>query len=367
MSQQLKFIDLSAQYQAYKAEIDAQIAEVLDSSGFVMGPKVTELERRLARYVGVDHCIACSSGTDALFLVMLAEGIGPGDEIITTPFTFIATVEMISLVGAQPVLVDIDEATYNIDPAQIEAAITPRTKGIVPVSLYGQPADMDAINEIAARHGVWVFEDGAQSFGATYKGRRSCGLSDMAATSFFPAKPLGCYGDGGAVFTNDEKLADTLRALRGHGERGRYQHQLVGINGRLDAIQAAVLLAKLPHFEDEVERRIQKGAYYTERLKEWVRTPVVHDYNRSVYAQYTIRVPERDRIGERLGQRGIPTAVHYPIPVHLQEGYRDLPYGEGSFPVAEGAAAEVMSLPMSAFITQEQQDRVIEALIASLP
>jgi UDP-2-acetamido-2-deoxy-ribo-hexuluronate aminotransferase len=331
-----------------------------------MGPKVTELERQLARYVGVEHCIACSSGTDALLLVMLAEGIGPGDEIITTPFTFIATVEMISLVGAQPVLVDIDEVTYNIDPARIEAAITPRTKGVVPVSLYGQVADMDAINGIAARHGLWVFEDGAQSFGATYKGRRSCGLSDMAATSFFPAKPLGCYGDGGAVFTNDEKLAGALRALRGHGDRGRYQHRWVGINGRLDAIQAAVLLAKLPHFENEVERRIQKGAYYTERLKEWVQTPIVHDHNRSVYAQYTIRVPERERLGERLGQRGIPTAVHYPTPVHLQEGYRDLPYSKGSFPVAEAAAAEVMSLPMSAFITREQQDRVIEALKAAL-
>ncbi|UCE88914.1 MAG: DegT/DnrJ/EryC1/StrS family aminotransferase [Pseudomonadota bacterium] len=363
MSWRVNFIDLKTQYAQHKDDIQRQLNEVLDNTQFIMGPKVTELEAQLADYVGVSHSIACSSGTDALLLALLAKGVKPGDEVITTPFTFIATVEVISLLGARPVFADINEQTYNSEPAAIETAITERTRGIIPVSLYGQAADMDEINAIAASHGLWVLEDGAQSLGATYKGRHSCGLSEIGATSFFPSKPLGCYGDGGAVFTDDDSLAEALRALRVHGQKQRYRHHLVGVDARMDAMQAAVLLAKLPHFQSEVELRREKGAYYSERLAGHVITPVILPHNTSVFAQYTIRVPERDSFCASLKDDGIPTAVHYPVPVHMQEAYSDLGYGAGSFPVAERMAHEVVSLPMFPHITKAQQDLVIEAVV----
>lgn len=355
----MNFIDLKKQYEAYKLEIDAQIKETIESTQFIMGPKVTELEKKLAEYVGTRNCIACSSGTDALLIPLLAKGIRPGDEIITTPFTFIATAEVVSLLGAKPVFVDIEEETFNIDPRLIEKAVTKKTKGIIPVSLYGQAADMDDINSVAKKHDLFVLEDACQSFGAEYKGKRSCGLSEIGATSFFPSKPLGCYGDGGAIFTNDDKLAATMRAISVHGQKERYRHSIIGINGRLDALQAGVLLAKLGHFDEELGLRSRKAEYYTEKLSGYVRTPQIKSHNKSVYAQYTIRVKRRDEVASRLMENGIPTAVHYPLPLHLQPAFSHLGHKEGEFPVSEPGAKEVLSLPFHPFLTQKEQDEVI--------
>jgi UDP-2-acetamido-2-deoxy-ribo-hexuluronate aminotransferase len=300
--------------------------------------------------VGVQHCIGVSSGTDALLIAMMALGIGPGDEVITTPFTFIATGEMIALIGAVPVYVDIDPRTYNLDPALIEAAITPRTRAIVPVSLYGQCADMDAINAIAERHRLPVIEDAAQSFGATYKGRQSCGLSHIGCTSFFPSKPLGAYGDAGACFTDDESLAKAMREIRVHGQDRRYHHPRIGINGRLDSLQAAVLLAKLAIFPDEVAARARIGARYSELLAgSGCVTPYIEPHNTSVYAQYTIAVADREGLIARLSAAGIPTAVHYPIPLHRQPAFAGLAHTAVS--VADRAAARVVSLPMHPYLT----------------
>jgi UDP-2-acetamido-2-deoxy-ribo-hexuluronate aminotransferase len=323
-----------------------------------MGPEVFKLEETLATYVGVKHCISVSSGTDGLLIAMMALGIEAGDEVITTPFTFIATGEMIALLGARPVFVDIDENTYNIDPNKIEEAITPKTKAIMPVSLYGQCADFDAINEIAKEHNIPVIEDGAQSFGATYKSKKSCALSTIGSTSFFPSKPLGCYGDGGALFTDDDRLAEVMREIRSHGQERRYHHSRVGINGRMDTIQAAVLHHKMELFPDEVIARQRIASEYNERLGNKFITPYVEPYNTSVYAQYTMLVPERDELQKRLKNNKIPTAVHYPIPLHLQPvfGYLNKPHG--SFPISENIASQVMSLPMSPYLTAEQVDMV---------
>ena len=304
----INFIDLQGQYRKYKNEIDEQIAQTLDSSAYIGGQKVALLEENLARFSGAKHAIACSNGSSAIFVSLLALGIGRGDEVITSPFTFFATAEMIALTGAKPVFVDIDEKTYNIDPSLIQAAITPKTKAIMPVSLFGQIADMKRINQIAAKHGLTVIEDAAQSFGAKQEGARSCSLSKLATTSFFPAKPLGCYGDGGAIFTSDDELAQKIKILLNHGSKERYFHSAIGINGRLDAIQAGVLNVKLKYFDDEIARRQEIAARYSQNLKNVV-TPFVESGNTSVWAQYCIRVKDRARMLEICAQKGVPTAA----------------------------------------------------------
>lgn len=358
----IPFIDLKAQYQALKPQIQERINRVLEHGQYVMGPEVKELEDKLADYVGVKHCIAASSGTDTLLIAMMALGIGPGDEVITTPFTFIATGEMIALIGAKPVFVDIDPRTYNIDPSKIEAAITLRTKAIMPVSLYGQCADMDAINAIADKHGLPVIEDAAQSFGATYKGRKSCALSTIGSTSFFPSKPLGGYGDGGALFTNDDALAKSMKEIRVHGQDRRYHHPRIGINGRMDTLQAAIVLAKMERFDWEVEQRQKVGAGYTAMLKAScpdIDTPYIEPHNTSVYAQYTIQVDERAALVKRLNDASIPTAVHYPIPLHKQPAFERLDLATKHFPVAEHVSKRVLSLPMGADLQLRHQRLIV--------
>ncbi|RXZ43113.1 DegT/DnrJ/EryC1/StrS family aminotransferase [Crenobacter cavernae] len=362
----MNFIDLKTQYQHLKTDIDARIHAVLDHGQYIMGPEVAELEAQLASYVGVKHAIGVSDGTTALLIALMALGVTHGDEVITSPFTFIATGEMIALLGAKPVFVDVDPATYNLDPNKLEAAITARTKAIMPVSLYGQCADFDTINAIAARHKLPVIEDGAQSFGATYHGKKSGALSSIACTSFFPSKPLGCYGDGGACFTDDDELAKKMREIRVHGQDRRYHHPVIGLNGRLDTIQAAVLLAKLPSFPLEVEARERIGARYNELLKDVARVPKLAEGNSSVYAQYTLEVDDRDNIAAKLKELGVPTAVHYPIPLHLQPAFAELNLPEGSFPVAEAAAKRVISLPMHPFLDEATQDAVVAAVKQAL-
>ena len=356
----INFIDLQGQYQKYKEEIDKEIHEVLDTSMYI-GGKVTELENNLATFTGAKHSIACSSGTDALLLALMALDIKSGDEVITTPFTFIATAEMIAFIGAIPVFIDIDEKTYNIDSSKIEAAITDKTKAIMPVSLFGQVADMDAINKIAKKHNIKVIEDAAQSFGAEYKGAKSCNLSDIGTTSFFPAKPLGCYGDGGAVFTNDDKLAEKMRIILNHGQTKRYVHSNIGFNGRLDAIQAGVLNVKLKYYEEEIASRQAVAKKYNENLKDII-IPFVEEENLSVWAQYCIRVNNRDEVLAKCQEKGVPTGVYYPIPLHLQEVFKYLNYKEGDFPITEEISKDIMALPMSAFLTDEEQEYVIKAI-----
>ncbi len=361
----IEFIDLKSQYQSIKADVDRRIHAVLDHGQYIMGPEIKELEEKLADYVGVKHCISASSGTDTLLIAMMALGIGNSDEVITTPFTFIATGEMIALLGAKPVFVDIDPRTYNIDPAKIEAAITPRTKAIMPVSLYGQCAEFDAINGIAARHGLPVIEDAAQSFGATYKGKKSGALSTIGSTSFFPSKPLGCYGDGGALFTDDDNLAKLMREIRVHGQDRRYHHPRIGLNGRLDTIQAAVLLAKMEIFPREVEARARIGAHYSKLIQQrlpGIVTPYIEAYNTSIYAQYTVEVDNREALQQKLKEAGIPTAVHYPIPLNLQPAFAHLNQPAGSFPVAEAVAQRVLSLPMGPYLKAEDIETIIAAI-----
>ncbi len=361
----MPFIDLAAQQAALRPSFERGIETVLRHGQYIMGPEVTQLEDKLAAYVGVKHCITASSGTDTLLIAMMALGIGAGDEVITTPFTFIATGEMIALLGARPVFVDIDPRTYNIDPTKIEAAITPKTKAIMPVSLYGQCADMDAINEIANRHGLPVIEDAAQSFGATYKGRKSCALSTIGSTSFFPSKPLGGYGDGGALFTSDDALAKAMKEIRVHGQDRRYHHPRIGINGRLDTLQAAIILAKMERFDWEVEQRQKVGAGYTAMLKEScpaIVVPYIEPDNTSVYAQYTVQAANRDETAKRLNAAGIPTAVHYPVPLHLQPAFQGFGNIIGDFPLAEQAAARVFSLPMGPDLYVADQEHIVAAL-----
>ena len=359
----MQFIDLKSQYLRYKPEIDANIHRVLEHGHFIMGPEVGQLEEALAYYVGIEHCITVASGTDSLEIALRALKVGPGNEVITVPFTWISSAEVISQVGAKPVFVDIDLATYTIDVAQIEMAITPRTRAIIAVSLFGQMPDYAAINKIAERHGVIVIEDAAQSFGATQNGRKSCSLTRLSSTSFFPAKPFGCYGDGGALFTADPVLAEAMRAIRSHGGIGRHHHTLVGMNGRLDTIQAAILLAKFPHFENEVNLRGSIGARYSAALTHHCVTPQISKGNTHVYAQYTVRVPERDLFADRLKSKGIPTAVYYPKCLHEQPVYKHLGYNFGTFPNSERASREVISLPMGPFLTELQQEQVIQAFI----
>ncbi|NOX15086.1 MAG: DegT/DnrJ/EryC1/StrS family aminotransferase [Epsilonproteobacteria bacterium] len=359
----IPFIDLKTQYEQYKNEINQEVLSVLESTQFILGPQVSKLEESLAKFTNSKHAIACSSGTDSLLLALMALDIKAGDEVITTPFTFIATAEVIALAGATAVFVDIDEKTYNIDPKLIEEKITSKTKAIIPVSLYGQPSDMDEINLIAKKHDIYVIEDGCQSFGASYKGKKSCNLSDIGCTSFFPSKPLGCYGDGGAVFTNDDILAKKIRTLTNHGQEERYKHKYIGINGRLDAIQAAILNVKMKYFESEVEKREAIGTRYNELLvNSGVLPPFIEKDRTSVFAQYSIRYKNRNDLASKLNQAGIPTAVHYPISLHQQEAFASLGYKDGDFPISEKISSEIMSLPMSPFLTNEQQDYIVNAI-----
>jgi len=349
----MQFIDLKAQQARIRADLDRRIAAVLDHGQYILGPEIAEMEQALAAYVGIRHCVSVSSGTDALSIAFMALGIGPGDEVITTPFSFIATAETIALLGAHPVFVDMDPHTYNLDPDLIEVAVTPRTKAIVPVGLYGQCADMDAINAVAARHGLPVIEDAAQSFGATYGGRRSCGLSTIGCTSFFPAKPLGCYGDGGACFTDDADLAKRMAEIRNHGQDRRYHHPVLGLNGRMDTLQAAVILAKLPIFDDEVAARVRIGARYSELLADAnCITPFIAPGSTSVYAQYTIQVSERDTVAHALHAKGIPTAVHYPVTLDRQPALAAWWAGDAATPVAHRLAERVLSLPMHPYLDE---------------
>ena len=368
----MQFIDLKVQYSRIQADVNQRLQRVFEHGQYIMGPEVAELEDLLADYVGVKHCIGVSSGTDALLMAMLALEIGAGDEVITTPFTFIATAEMVALLGAKPVFVDIEPSSYNMDTSSLEAAITPRTRAILPVSLYGQCADMDAINAVAARHGLPVIEDGAQSFGASYRGRRSCGLSTLGCTSFFPAKPLGAYGDAGACFTDDDKLAKALREIRNHGQDRRYHHARLGLNGRLDTLQAAVLLAKMQIFPGEVTMRARIGARYTQLLLErgarftgdaeaGVLVPRVAAGNASVYAQYTIQLEDRERVLAALKEAEIPAAVHYPVPLNRQPIFSESSVA-GSTPVSDRVAARVMGLPMHPYISEGSLRKVVDTV-----
>jgi UDP-2-acetamido-2-deoxy-ribo-hexuluronate aminotransferase len=374
----MQFIDLKAQQQqrlldgrSLREAVDARIAALLDHGQYILGPEVAELEQRLAAYVGVDYCIAVASGTDALLIALMALGVGAGDEVITTPFSFIATAETIALLGAVPVYTDIDPRTYNLDPAKIEAAITPRTKAIIPVSLYGQPADFPAINAIAERHGLPVIEDGAQSFGAQQHGRRSCNLSTIGTTSFFPSKPLGGYGDGGACFTNDAEMAGLMRRISRHGQSRRYFHTEMGVNGRIDTLQAAILLAKLELFDGEVASRQQIGERYSQcfQAASVATTPYLAPGNTSVYAQYTIEVENRAAVQEALKTSGIPTAVHYPTLLCQQpalQGCGSRCSGACATPLAQRASERVMSLPMHPYLSAQDQDQVVAVVTSAL-
>ena len=362
----LPFIDLKTQYKALKNDIDSRIQTVLDHGMFVMGPEVTECEERLAEFVGSKYAVSCGSGTDASVMALMALGIGPGDEVITTTFSFIATIETIVLVGATPVLVDIEPDTFNIDVAKIEAAITPKTKAIMPVALYGQPADMDEINSLAKAKGLYVIEDAAQSFGAKYKDKRSGHLCDIGITSFFPAKPLGCYGDGGGIFTDNEEWAERLKSIRNHGQTDRYYHPMVGINGRLDTIQCSILTAKLTRYPWEIEQRQKVAAAYDQAFKDLeVITPVVRSDRESVWAQYTLRVKDRTQFQKRLGELKVPTAVHYPSTMGEQPAYKDLARIMET-PVALEASKHVVSLPMFPDMSSEVQQQIIAAVKQSL-
>ncbi|AFM10972.1 DegT/DnrJ/EryC1/StrS family aminotransferase [Turneriella parva] len=363
----MEFIDLKSQQARIKKEIDANIAKVLAHGQYIMGPEIKELETQLAQYTGSKHCLTVANGTDALLIALMALGVKAGDEVITTPFTFIATGEMIALIGAKPVFVDIDEKTYNMDPSKIEAAITKKTKAIMPVSLYGQCADFDAINAIAAKHNLPVIEDAAQSFGATYKGKKSCNLSTIGSTSFFPSKPLGCYGDGGAVFTNDDELAKVMGYIRLHGQDRRYHHPIIGLNGRMDTLQAAIMLPKLAIFPEEVELRAKIGKRYSELLAaKGIKTPFIEAHNTSVYAQYTVLVNDRESVAKKLQDKGVPTAVHYPIPLNLQPVFGYLNQPKGSFPIAERIAEQVISLPMHPYLSEKDQDTIVTAVAAAV-
>ncbi|MFY2994319.1 DegT/DnrJ/EryC1/StrS family aminotransferase [Achromobacter xylosoxidans] len=361
----MQFIDLKKQYQVLRDPINARIQQVLDHGQYIMGPEVKELETALQEYTSARHCITVASGTEALLMSLMALGIGVGDEVITTSFTFVATAEVIVLLGATPVFVDVEPDTCNIKVSDIETRITPRTKAIIPVSLYGQCGDMDEVNAIATRHGIAVIEDAAQSFGATYKGKKSCNLSTIGCTSFFPSKPLGCYGDGGAIFTNDDALAQACREIRVHGQSARYYHSRIGVGGRMDTLQCAVVLAKLQRFDWEVEQRIRIGARYQALLADatGLRTVTVRPDRDSVWAQFTIIVPNRDAVIAALKAVDIPTAIHYPRPIHAQPAYSR--YANGATPVSDTLARQVLSLPMHPDLDAATQDHIVRTVIAA--
>lgn len=358
----MEFIDLKTQYARLKVEIDAGIQRVLDHGQYILGPEVAELEEKLAAYTGAKYCITCANGTDALQIAQMALGISVGDEVITPGFTYIATAETVALLGAKPVYVDVDPKTYNLDVTKLEAAITPKTKAIIPVSLYGQCADFDAINAIAQKYNIPVIEDAAQSFGATYKGRKSCNLSTIACTSFFPSKPLGCYGDGGAIFTNDDDLAKVIRQIARHGQDRRYHHIRVGVNSRLDTLQAAILLPKLVVLDEEIQARQKVAETYTRLFNEIgiMTTPYIEVYNQCAWAQYTIQVENRSAVQAKLQAKGIPTAVHYPVPLNKQPAVVD---NSVVLPIGDTIAESVMSLPMHPHVKESDIKTIVEAII----
>ena len=368
----IDFIDLKAQQRRIRASLDSRIAEVMNHGAYIMGPEIAELEEKLARYVGVKHCVACASGTDALLMPLMAYDIGPGDVLFTSPFTFIATAEVVALLGATVVFVDIDPQTYNIDPEKLDAAIQrflksnsgKKARGIIPVDLFGQTAEYDPIEAIAKKHGLFVLQDAAQSFGATYKGRKAGSSGNVGATSFFPAKPLGCYGDGGAVFCNDDSMMEKLRSIRVHGQGSdKYNNIRIGINGRLDSLQAAVLLAKLEIFDEEIGLRNTVASRYAEKLKNKVTTPFVHKDCMSVWAQYSILTEHRDEMLKKLKSRGVPTAVYYPKPLHLQDAFGSLGCKRGDFPISERIADRIFSVPMHPYLSEEDQDYIVKAIV----
>jgi len=360
----IDFANLQFQYQLYKKEIDEAIQAVLNKSNYIMGEEITQLEKKLELFTGANYAISCSNGTDALLLAMMALDIKAGDEVITPPFTFIATAETIAFMGAKPVFVDIDERTYNIDASKIEEKITQKTKAIMPVSLFGQPADFDTIQDIAESYNLKVIIDGAQSFGSTYKGKSDSNIGDVSTTSFFPAKPLGCYGDGGAVFTNNEELAVKIKQLRVHGQNKRYHHKYIGMGGRLDTIQAAVLNVKLSKYKEDLALRQNVAASYLEKLESKdIVLPYIEKHATSAWAQFSIRVQNRDSIQKKLAAQGIPTAIHYPRPLHLQECFMYLGYSEGDFKISETVSTEILSLPMNPYLNNQELNYICESLI----
>ena len=382
----MQFIDLAAQQERIRERIEANIAAVLDHGKYIMGPEIQRLEEKLAQYVGVKHAISCASGTDALLLALMSYEIGPGDAIFTTPFTFIATGEVISLLGATPVFVDIDPRTFNIDPSKLEPAVQavqdnqatdhplPRSgaalvpRGIIAVDLFGLPADYDNLNAIAGRHGLFVLEDAAQSFGAEYKGKKACNLAQIGGTSFFPAKPLGCYGDGGMCFSDDDNLYEIMMSLRVHGKgTHKYDNVRIGMNGRMDTLQAAVLLAKFDIFPEEIELRQQVARRYSQLLNQQaeVQAPVVPGEMTSAWAQYSVLARDethRTQLQAKLKEAGIPTAIYYPKPLHLQTAFKSLGYEEGDFPVSEDFSGRIFSLPMHPYLSGSDQEIIVKAL-----
>lgn len=360
----IPFIDLERQQHHLRAGLETAMHRVLHHGQYILGPEIDELERQLAAYVGVKHAITVASGTDALLIALMALNIRPGDEVITVPYTWISTAEVIALLRAKPVFVDIEWDTMNMDPRALERAITPRTRAIMPVGIYGQCADMTAINRIADQAGIPVIEDAAQCFGATHRGRRSCGLSLIGCTSFFPSKPLGCYGDGGAMFTSDDALAETIRQIRVHGQKVKHQHPIVGINGRMDTLQAAIVIEKLKVFDEECRLRNEVASRYSDLLRDvpGLVTPTVRPENTSVWAQYTIRIPDPDGVCARLQKAGIPSVSYYKGPLHLQGAFADLGHRPGDFPVTERVAAQCLSLPMSPHLTAAEQVRITDVI-----
>ncbi|HPV31139.1 MAG TPA: DegT/DnrJ/EryC1/StrS family aminotransferase [Deltaproteobacteria bacterium] len=383
----IQFIDLNAQQQRIRDAVLRNITRVLDHGQYIMGPEIRELEEKLAGYVGTRYAVSCSSGTDALLMALMAYGAGPGDAIFTSPFTFVATAEVISLLGATPVFVDIEPDTFNIDPMKLEQAVDAlekkdpgihplprgfeglRPKGIIPVDLFGQPADYDAINALAQKKGLFVIEDAAQSFGAEYRGKKACALADVAATSFFPAKPLGCYGDGGMVFTDDSALYEHLTSVRVHGKGSdKYDNIRIGINGRCDTLQAAILLAKLEIFPEEMDLRQEVAGRYTDALRSSgdIQTPQVKDGRLSAWAQYSLVSGKKEDILDALKKAGIPTAIYYPKPLHLQGAYTYLGYKPGDCPVSEITAGKIFSLPMHPYLTKEEQQKITDVILGAV-
>ncbi len=371
-SNRIDFIDLKAQQLRIRASLEQRIKKVMDHGAYIMGPEIAELEDRLARYVGVKHCVVCASGTDALLMPLMAYGLKPGDAVFTSPFTFIATAEVVALLGATAVFVDIDPRTYNIDPAKLEEEIQKflknnpgkKARGVIPVDLFGQTAEYDPIETIAKRYNLFVLQDAAQSFGATYKGRKAGSMGDIAATSFFPAKPLGCYGDGGAVFCSDDAMEQKLRSIRVHGQGSdKYNNVRIGINGRLDTMQAAVLLAKMEIFDEEIRLRNAVAARYTEKLGRAAAVPFVAKECVSVWAQYSVLVEHRESTLGKLRSRGVPTAIYYPKPLHLQEAFRNLGYKRGDFPVSERIADSIFSIPMHPYLEKDVQDYIVQSIV----
>ena len=363
----MEFIDLKSQQELIRERLDRRICDVLEHGRYIMGPEVKQLEERLASYVGVKHCISSSSGTDTLLIALMALGVGAGDEVITVPYTWISTAEVISLLGAKPVFVDIEEGSWNMNPDFVEAAISSKTKAIMPVGIYGQTANMQEINRIAEKHGLSVIEDAAQSFGATHHDKKSCALSTVGSTSFFPSKPLGCYGDGGALFTDDDELAQKMSQIRVHGQAKKHHHPILGLNGRLDTLQAAILLEKIEIFDDEVAKRQEVARRYIEALYAGtleISVPAVADGNSSVWAQFTVLSTERDVLKERLSAAGIPSVSYYAVPLHLQPVFAELGHRKGDFPVSEKVASLGLSLPMNPYLKDEEIQQVCEALIS---